>query len=150
LKLAPTEEKLLARIQGRSREMVIETSRPIAQVAKELGINEGTLGNWVAVYRREHAGENPPLSVTDHARLRDAERENRELKMENDFLKKAACSPSRPCGRPPTRDTSVIGMPWARAAGSRGKKPARFGQAGHEKGPPHHSPAERPDSPRQR
>ena len=28
--------------------MVIETSRPIARVAKELGINEGTLGNWVA------------------------------------------------------------------------------------------------------
>jgi transposase-like protein len=27
--------------------MVIETSRPIAQLAKELGINEGTLGNWV-------------------------------------------------------------------------------------------------------
>jgi transposase-like protein len=26
--------------------MVIETSRPIARVAKELGINEGTLGNW--------------------------------------------------------------------------------------------------------
>jgi len=70
--------------------MVIETSRPIAQVAKELGINEGTLGNWVAVYRREHAGEEQPLSVTDRARLREVERENRELKMENDFLKKAA------------------------------------------------------------
>jgi transposase len=26
--------------------MVIETSRPIARVAKELGISEGTLGNW--------------------------------------------------------------------------------------------------------
>ncbi|HEY6787523.1 MAG TPA: transposase, partial [Trebonia sp.] len=26
--------------------LVIETSRPIARVAKELGINEGTLGNW--------------------------------------------------------------------------------------------------------
>ena len=37
--------------------MVIETSRPIARVAKELGINEGTLGNWVGIYRREHAGE---------------------------------------------------------------------------------------------
>ena len=36
--------------------MVIETSRPIARVAKELGINEGTLGNWVGIYRREHAG----------------------------------------------------------------------------------------------
>jgi transposase-like protein len=42
--------------------MVIETSRPIARVAKELGINEGTLGNWVGIYRREHAGEEPPLT----------------------------------------------------------------------------------------
>ena len=70
--------------------MVIEASRPIARVAKELGINEGTLGNWVGIYRREHVGEEPPLSVSDRARLREVERENRELKMENDFLKKAA------------------------------------------------------------
>ena len=45
--------------------LVIETSRPIARVAKELGINEGTLGNWVAAYRREHAGEEPPLTVNE-------------------------------------------------------------------------------------
>lgn len=70
--------------------LVIETSRPIAQVAKELGINEGTLGNWVNAYRREHAGEEPPLSVSDRARLREVERENRELRMEVEFLKKAA------------------------------------------------------------
>jgi transposase len=70
--------------------MVIETSRPIARVAKELGINEGTLGNWVAAYRREHAGEEPPPTLTERARLRELERENRELRMENDFLKKAA------------------------------------------------------------
>jgi transposase len=47
--------------------MVIETSRPIARVAKELGINEGTLGNWVSAYRREHAGEEPPLTVSERA-----------------------------------------------------------------------------------
>jgi len=69
--------------------MVIETSRPIARVARELGINEGTLGNWVAAYRREHAGEEPPLALSERARLRELERETRELKMENDFLKKA-------------------------------------------------------------
>jgi transposase-like protein len=70
--------------------LVIETSRPIARVAKELGINEGTLGNWVSAYRRDHAGEEPPLTIAERARLRETERENRELRMENEFLKKAA------------------------------------------------------------
>jgi transposase-like protein len=70
--------------------MVIETSRPIAQVARELGIVEGTLGNWVNTYRREHAGEEPPLTLNERARLRELERETRELKVENDFRKKAA------------------------------------------------------------
>jgi transposase len=70
--------------------LVIETSRPIAQVARELGIVEGTLGNWVNTYRREHAGEEPPLTLNERARLRELERETRELKIENDFLKKAA------------------------------------------------------------
>jgi transposase-like protein len=69
-------------------EMVVEASRPIAQVAKELGINKGTFGNWVAVYHREHVGEEPPLSVTARPRLREVERENREPKMGNDFLKR--------------------------------------------------------------
>ncbi len=70
--------------------LVIESSRPIAQVARELGIGEGTLGNWVSQYRRDHAGEEPPLSVADRARLREVEKQNRELKLENEFLKKAA------------------------------------------------------------
>ena len=72
-----------------AEKMVIETSRPIARVAKELGINEGTLGNWVSIYRREHAGEEPPPTLSERTRLRELERENRELKMENEFLKKA-------------------------------------------------------------
>ncbi len=70
--------------------MVIETSRPIAQVAKELGVIEQTLGNWVSAYRREHADDEPALTVPERARLREAERQLRELKIENDFLKKAA------------------------------------------------------------
>ena len=69
---------------------VIETSRPIAQVAKELGIIDQTLGNWVSAYRRDHADDEPALSVSERERLRTAEAAVRELKMENDFLKKAA------------------------------------------------------------
>ena len=69
---------------------MLESSRPIAQVARELGLNEGTLGNWVNAYRRAHAGEEPPLTITERARLRELEKEVRELKMEREFLGKAA------------------------------------------------------------
>jgi transposase len=36
-------------------QLVTQTGKPIAQVARELGINEGTLGNWCVKARR--AGE---------------------------------------------------------------------------------------------
>jgi transposase-like protein len=67
--------------------LVIRTSRPIAQVAKELGVQEGTQGSWVAQYRGDHAGDEPEVNVTDRARPRELERETRELRMENEFLK---------------------------------------------------------------
>jgi transposase len=70
--------------------MVVETSRPIADVARELGINETSLGNWVRAYRQNHADDEPPLQVSERARLRELERENRELRMKADFLSKAA------------------------------------------------------------
>jgi len=70
--------------------LVIDSSRPIASVARELQIGEGTLGNWVSVYRRDHVGEEPGLDVSERARLRELERKYREVKLENEFLKKAA------------------------------------------------------------
>ena len=70
--------------------MVIETSRPVAEVARDIGVNEGTLGNWVNKYRVEHADEEPPLTVSERARLRELEREVRELRMKTEFLGKAA------------------------------------------------------------
>ena len=70
--------------------MVVEASQPIAHVARELGVNESSLGNWVREYREKHAGEEPPLQISERARLRELERENRELKMRVEFLSKAA------------------------------------------------------------
>jgi transposase len=70
--------------------MVIETSRPIAEVAREIHVNEGTLGNWVNKYRAEHAEEEPPLTISERARLRELEKDVRELRMKTEFLGKAA------------------------------------------------------------
>ena len=70
--------------------MVTESSRPIAEVAREIQVNEGTLGSWVHKYRVDHAGEEPPLSISERSRLRELEREVRELKMKAEFLGKAA------------------------------------------------------------
>jgi transposase-like protein len=88
--LARSKKSYSPEFREEAVKMVIETSRPIAQVAKELNIVEGTLGNWVNIYRREHAGDEPPLSVSERARLREAERENRELKQKVTFLEKVA------------------------------------------------------------
>ena len=46
-----------------------ETGKPIARVARELGINEGTLGNWVATDRRARERGNGALSQDERAEL---------------------------------------------------------------------------------
>jgi transposase-like protein len=79
-----------AEFKAEAVKLVIETSRPVAHVARELGIVEQTLGNWVNEYRKEHAGDEPDLSMPERTRLHELERENRDIKIENDFLKKAA------------------------------------------------------------
>jgi transposase-like protein len=75
--------------------MVVETSRAIADVARELGISETSLGNWVRAYREKHAEDEPPLQLSERARLRELERENRELRIKADFLSKAGVPRTR-------------------------------------------------------
>jgi transposase-like protein len=87
---AGTASEVFSRVSGRSGQDGDRRNRPVAQVARELGINPGTLGNWVAAYRKAHLVVEEPLSVSERARLRELERENQELKMRNEFLGKAA------------------------------------------------------------
>ena len=82
--------KYTPEFKNEAAKMVIEASRPIVEIAREIGVHEGTLRNWVVKYRADHAGEEPLLSISDRARLRELERENRELKMKAEFLGKAA------------------------------------------------------------
>jgi len=70
--------------------IVKESGRPIAQIARELGMNEGTLANWVHMERlaREQDG-NGRLSESERAELVRLRRENAELAMERDVLKRS-------------------------------------------------------------
>ncbi len=78
--------------------IVRETGKPIAQVAKDLGINAGTLANWVQMDRLAHeqdtnGGELAESEREELARLRrqraEWAKERAELEMERDVLKRS-------------------------------------------------------------
>ena len=70
--------------------LVFETGKPIAQIARELGINDGTLGNWVTAARRQRdGGDGGPLSEDERAELARLRKENAELRMQRDVLKRS-------------------------------------------------------------
>jgi transposase len=68
-------------------ELVRTTGRPIAEIGRELGIYDSTLGNWVR-QDRINRDEQDGLSTDDRARLRELECENTKLRMERDLLKR--------------------------------------------------------------
>jgi transposase len=68
--------------------IVRETNKTVAQVAKDLGINPGTLANWVAKDKLAR-GERLDPNKVDPERVRQLEAENAELRMERDVLKRS-------------------------------------------------------------
>jgi len=68
--------------------MVLDEDRPIAEVGRAIGVNPGTLGNWVGLERIER-GEREGLSADERADLADLRAENAQLRMERDLLKRS-------------------------------------------------------------
>jgi transposase-like protein len=82
--------KFSPQFKAEAVQMVFETGKPIAEVARDLGIHDGTLGNWVNAWRRAHPEPEQQLTPVERVRMSELEEENRRLRMENEFLKKAA------------------------------------------------------------
>ena len=68
--------------------IVEETGKPIAQVARDLGVHEGTLGNWVNQARQAREGRGE-LTREDMDELKRLRSEVAELRMERDVLKRS-------------------------------------------------------------
>jgi transposase len=71
-------------------QMVIETERSVAEVARDLGVNYGTLRSWVTAWRDDNPKAKPAMSPTERAQVNEMQAEIRRLRQENEFLKKAA------------------------------------------------------------
>src|SRR5215471_14924111 len=69
--------------------LVRETGKPIAGVARDLGSNPGTLGNWVGADRRRRGDGTGELGEDERAELARLRRENAGLAMERDVLKRS-------------------------------------------------------------
>lgn len=69
---------------------VIDSSRTVADVAREFNVGPETLRNWVNAYRRANPDVVPAVSEPERAELKRLRKENRELKAEREFLGKAA------------------------------------------------------------
>ena len=88
--MARSRRKFSPQFKAEAVQFVIETGRPVAEVARELEINEGTLGNWVNQWKADNPEPEKALSPVERARVAEMEDEIRKLRMENEFLKKAA------------------------------------------------------------
>lgn len=88
--MGSTRRKYTDSYKAEAVELVASSGRPIAEIARELGINEGTLGNWVNMAKKRGDLKEKPLDLDGRARLKELEEENRRLKMEREVLKKAA------------------------------------------------------------
>jgi transposase len=87
--MAETRRKFDQDFRDGAVRIVQETGKPIAQVARDLGVHEGTLGNWVAKAREAARPTSGQVSTSEREELLRLRKEIAELTMERDVLKRS-------------------------------------------------------------
>jgi transposase len=85
-----SRRKFTAEYKAEAVALVVDSGRPVAEVAKSLGIHENTLKNWVNRAKEQGGVEDESLSLSERAELAKLRKDNARLQMDNAFLKKAA------------------------------------------------------------
>lgn len=70
--------------------LALDTDQPIAETAREIGVNENTLHTWIKKYTRPAADSNARTDEHLYDELKRLKKENARLREERDLLKKAA------------------------------------------------------------
>jgi transposase len=90
------QSKYSPELRERAVRMVVESIKEhdsewaaISSIAEKIGCTAETLRKWVRQSERD-TGKRPGLTTSEQARLKELERENRELKRANEILRKAA------------------------------------------------------------
>jgi transposase len=86
--VSETRRKFDQDFQEGAVRLVRETGKPIAQVARELGIHDGTLGNWVNAERRRRERGGGTLSEDERAELVRLRKHCAELQRRCDVLQR--------------------------------------------------------------
>ena len=86
----PRQKKYPDELLDRGARMVFDSGRPIAHVARDLGVHHETLRKWVRQTEADEGKRSELLSSEERRRLKELERENRELRRANDILKSAS------------------------------------------------------------
>src|SRR3954453_9275065 len=86
----PAPKKYPDELRERAVRLVLESGRPIAHVAKDLGIHREALRQWVRQAEADQGSRQDRLTTDERERLKSLERENRELRKANEILKAAS------------------------------------------------------------
>lgn len=90
-------------LRERAVRAAIESKRPIAQVARELGIHPESLRNWVRQAEADAGLRADRLTTEEREHLKQLERENRDLRRSNEILKAASAFFARELDQPRPR-----------------------------------------------
>jgi transposase len=86
----PPTKKYPAAFKERAVKLAVESDQPIAQTARDLGVNENTLHTWIGKYHRAERREQQVQDEHLYDDLKRLRKDNARLKEERDIVKKAA------------------------------------------------------------
>lgn len=82
--------KYTAEFKAEAVKLALESDKTAAEIARDLGVSGKSLRDWIDQHEVDH-GRGPAEALTTEEReeLRKLRRDNRELRMEREILKKA-------------------------------------------------------------